>query len=96
MNFEKYQLRVIRVSRPWFGSKSFYIPTVLALNSEGQSVFQPFLNDEEYPFVWGFDSEYQAWEACVKHYGDPEDEPCPCSHDGGTRGGVCDQCGAEL
>lgn len=62
MNSDLYEVRVQRVSQPHFGVRSFYVPYYRWTTLQPWGVFL-----DEYPTVWGFESEDDAWEACKHH-----------------------------
>lgn len=60
-----YSVRSVRVTTPWFGTKKFYVPEHKHFDNLGGSF--PFQNEEEYPTVWGYENEDDAWAAVDKH-----------------------------
>ncbi len=60
-----YSVKSIRVTTPWFGTKRFYVPMHAYFDNLGGSF--PFQNEEEYPTVWGYENEDDAWKAVDKH-----------------------------
>lgn len=61
-----YSVKSVRVTTPWFGTKRFYVPMHSSFNSWDASSL-PFQNEEEYPTVWGYENEDDAWKAVDKH-----------------------------
>ncbi len=62
MDYDRYCVKAFRVIRDWFKPermKTFYVPLY-----EGKA----FVDDTEYPCVWGFETEEDAWKACKKHF----------------------------
>lgn len=70
MQFEDtYEVIARKVTTSWFGTRTFYVPR--KRYQYGGSAFgtmQPFMDSEEYPSVWGYDTEADAWAVCEKDW----------------------------
>lgn len=68
MKSDNYSVKSIRVTTSWFGTKRFYIPMLF----DGINKSRAFQNEEEYPTVWGYETEDEAWTACDAHMREQE------------------------
>lgn len=56
---KSYSVKSVRISRPWFGTKKFYVPMVYDPISEKPF---PLKDSVEMTTVWGYESEDDAWK----------------------------------
>lgn len=56
---KNYSVKCVRISRPWFGTKHFYVPMVYDPISE--KLFS-LKDSDEMTSVWGYDTEAEAWK----------------------------------
>lgn len=71
---KSYSVSSVRVTRPWFGTKRFYVPMVFDPISDKPRVLRDTL---EMTTVWGYESEDDAWKIVDRHMiQDDQDNYC--------------------